>query len=91
MNSDYIRHPNDHPDTLFMVDVEYLGTDPEFYNETHELVYTDGYVALTVYECCYVLWDVVSGKILFGPLHSPISDWRFPPDSLSKIKQLGKK
>lgn len=87
----FTHSPNSHPDTLFEVDIVYLGTDPEMYHETHELIYTDGYVALTVYECCYVLWNVISGKMLYGALHSPVSDWKLHPDSLTKIKQLDKK
>jgi len=26
--------------------------------ETHALIYTDGYIALTMHECCYAIWNL---------------------------------
>ena len=34
--------------------------------QTHALIYTDGTVAVTLYECCYAMWSVKSGKYLGG-------------------------
>jgi hypothetical protein len=36
------------------------------YGETHALIYTDGCVALTLYETCYAIWSVRSGRRLGG-------------------------
>jgi hypothetical protein len=37
-----------------------------FYTEVHALIYTDGSVALTLYECNYAIWSVETGECLGG-------------------------
>jgi len=63
----------DHADYLFPVEV--VGADhpedvaagaPRF-PETHALIYTDGQVALTLYECCYFMWRASDGECLRSP------------------------
>lgn len=62
----------DHQDYLFPVVVEFVGTVPpdvhegEYAEEQHALIYSDGFVALTLYECCYFIWSVDSGNPLQG-------------------------
>ena len=46
-------------------------TDEEFRDsegQTHALVFLDGCVALTMYECCYALWRLDDGSLLHGSL-----------------------
>lgn len=38
----------------------------DMYGETHALIYTDGCVAVTLYETCYAMWLVRSGEPLGG-------------------------
>jgi hypothetical protein len=50
-----------------MVDVEV--TDPDPYVppiERHALIYTNGTVAVTFYECCYVMWHLFDGRWVGG-------------------------
>lgn len=63
----------DHPDYKFPVDVEGVDSPDtleklghSMYPEYHALIYTDGYVAVTMYECCYAMWSVESGAWLGG-------------------------
>ncbi len=80
-----------HRDYLFPVDAE--SSDPPEYEDghvlwwnkaTHALIYTDGNVALTLYECCYHLWHVShDGKFLMGMLHD--DTWRLTVPSVEKI------
>lgn len=78
----------DHEDYLFAVEVDGpeggwvngLGEPvegPAMYPETHALIYTDGCIALTLYECCYFLWGADDG----APLGGSIQDTR---ESLSE-------
>jgi hypothetical protein len=41
------------------------------FGETHALIYTDGYIAVTLYECCYAMWSVRDGKCLGGKFVKP--------------------
>jgi hypothetical protein len=69
-----------------------VGTDDEvrkFLGETHALVYTDGTVALTLYECNYTLFLVETGKFLggtYGSVNQQLSSL-----SRDKIRDLGKR
>jgi hypothetical protein len=64
----------DHPTYMFPIDVEFTGVKPadlpdwdtSYRNERHALIYVDGTVALTLYECCYTLWNIQSGSCLRG-------------------------
>lgn len=88
-------HPNksDHPDRKAIVTVRLVGTtmyDERLPNEAHELLYTDGYVALTTYECCYSLWSMKTGKLIAGSLYGAFNaegDWRIDERSLERIKR----
>ena len=62
----------DHPTYLFPVDVDGKNDSDEAaegfaeYPQSHALVYTDGNVALTMYEANYALWSVRDGAPLGG-------------------------
>lgn len=70
-----------HPDFKFYVDVESL-----YDHETHELIYTDKFVAITLYECCYAMWDVSSGgNISGGELWKCGDRWKLTQSAIDMI------
>ena len=54
--------------------------DEMLLHETHALLYSDGYIAVTLYECVYAMWEVDGGKILAGRMWKP-SHWRLTEES----------
>ncbi len=81
-----IEH-GDHPDYKFPVKIEYIGKEdiPESERwETHALIWFDDCVALTLYECCYFMWNRSTGdQILTGIPSIPfIPQWRLADTSL---------
>lgn len=54
--------------------------------QTHALIYTDGNVALTLYEYCYALWELRTGKVLYGSLWEK-GEWQLTDESREKIKE----
>jgi len=58
--------------------------------ETHALIYTDGTIAVTMYECCYAMWSVDrSGELIGGSMWKQ-KDWKLTDDSIQKIFSLKK-
>ena len=55
------------------------------YPETHALIYTDGVVALTLYECCHSLFLIPSGKCSLSDLSDGFT---LTPESVAKIEAL---
>lgn len=81
----------DHPNYIFPVEIEYIGDRAELSewdadSQEHALIYTDGFVALTLYECCYALWAVLNGRLIGGKLWSP-KEWRLTEASRKKIEE----
>lgn len=87
----------DHPSYRFPIDVEWTGTKPRFppdpelpdvdeEHETHALIYSDGSVALTLYECSYSIWSLNDGHALGG--FNARDKWRIVPESLTKVRAL---
>jgi hypothetical protein len=68
----------DHPDYRFPVEIESYDVPygaPETgiqlqYPQTEALIYTDGSIALTLYECNYSMWSLYDGDPLGGTLQS---------------------
>jgi hypothetical protein len=58
----------DHPDYKFPVEVTGPNEDPECpsYPQHHALIYSDGSVALTMYECGYAIWSLHYGGEWLG-------------------------
>ena len=56
-------------------------------NEVHALIYTDGTIAVTLYECCYAVFYLKTGKVMFGNLWEK-NEWELSKDSLNKIREL---
>lgn len=93
----------DHPDYKFPVTIEYCGSEentpywsdglgnktdaPELQQETHALIYSDGAVAITMYECCYAMWYLYRNEFGGGSLWKK-GEWRLTQDSLLKIRNL---
>ncbi len=77
----------DHPDYLFPIEIEYAG-DPDLLNahELHALIYTDGSVAISMYEGCYAMWYLPSGELVGGSLWDN-DKYRVTPDSVTKMTQ----
>jgi len=55
--------------------------------QTHALIYSDGTIAVTLYECCYAMWEVRKGKVLYGSLWTK-GEWTLTDESLTKIKEM---
>lgn len=53
--------------------------------ETHALIYTDGNIALTLYECCYAMFSMDSGVGLYGRFVS--KNHRLSDASLKMIRE----
>lgn len=90
----------DHPDYKWPVEVEFVGEIPPipedwcdmhdewragFDPESQALIYSDGYIAVTLYESCYIMWVLASGKGC-GMLARP--NWKLSKESRDKIASL---
>lgn len=82
----------DHPDYKFPVSIEYAGELPS--NLSYEdkldyekceaaLIYNDRSIAITIYECCYDMFSLRSGKHIGGD--SWDKNWRLSKTSIDKI------
>ena len=78
------EHSN-HPDFQCVLVAEWRVEGETTVNENHALIYTDGCIALTLYEYCYAIWSVRTGEILHGRLWKR-GDARLNKESLEKIK-----
>jgi hypothetical protein len=63
----------DHPDYYFPIEVECTEIEEAVDDygdsrQSHALIYTDGYVAITIYEHCYAMWLVDTGLCIGGSL-----------------------
>jgi hypothetical protein len=54
--------------------------------ETHALIYTDGSVVVTMYECCYAFWYLRQGECAGGSLVKP-EQWRLSESSRRNIAE----
>jgi hypothetical protein len=91
----YEHEHGDHTDYKFPVDVKFIGIRPElpewddsYTSECHALIYTDGHIALTLYECNYSMWSLSDGSYLGGRYND--KNWRLDEVSLTKIKDYGR-
>lgn len=82
----------DHPDYKFPVEVEYTGEkvelpelDDSYCNQTHALIYTDGCIAITLYECCYAMWHLADRSYMGGRSAWYDKKWKLTVDSRDKI------
>jgi hypothetical protein len=88
----------DHPTYKFPVSVEFVGEheplpdwDDSYKKQCHALIYTDGDVALTMYESSYAMWNLLSGEFVHGSrfwVESPPNFWRLTKESIEKITRF---
>ena len=85
-----------HPDYMFPIKSRYFGNDPEMLEEikefgndteTHAVIYCDGIVAVTMYECNYAMWYTKDGT---GIGRYVEKDWRIIEEDLVKLRALYK-
>jgi len=63
-NSMWEHEHGDHRNYKFPVDVELHDDAGESCDEIHAFIYTDGQIAMTIYECQYFLWSLFKGRNL---------------------------
>jgi len=61
-----------------------------FNHQEHALIYTDGYVAVTLFECCYAMWHLKDGLVAGGSLWKR-GEWKLTEKSLQKIQEIVQK
>mgnify|MGYP003517555398 FL=1 len=54
-------------------------------HETHALIYTDGYVAVTMHEHCYAMWYLHDGELARGSLWIK-GEWRLTREAVERIR-----
>lgn len=58
-----------------------------FRGETHALIYSDGHVAVTLYECTYAMWSLADGMIRAGQMWKK-GEYRLNVMSVTQIKEM---
>ena len=93
-NSMWEHEHGDHPDYRFPVTVKYIGhrqpidrDDCSYCDQDHALIYTDGCIALTLYECTYGIFSVETGESLAGHMWKR-GDWQLTEGSLEEVRKL---
>ena len=56
-----------------------------FMGQTHALIYADGYVAVTLYECTYFMWLIKSGLLKNAGPGMKVEEWKMTDLSLLEI------
>lgn len=56
-------------------------------HESHALIYTDGSIALTLYECSYAIWSLRDGKVIESQCWKR-GEWQLTDESRAKINAL---
>lgn len=57
-----------------------------FNHQYHALIYTDGFVALTIYECSFAIWSARDGYCLGSQYHKN-KEWQLTKESIEKIRK----
>lgn len=57
----------------------------DYLKETHALIYTDGHMAVTIYECCYAMWSLKKGSYIGGRYNN--KNHKLTQESLEKISK----
>ena len=53
----------------------------QFKYEEHALIYTDGTIAVTLFEHCYAMWNARTGSLMHGSLWNQ-GEWRMTADGI---------
>lgn len=56
-------------------------------DETHALIYTDGSIAMIMYECNYAIFSLSTGEFISGPFWMKRRHWCLSTQSLNQIKE----
>ena len=88
-----------HPDYKFVIEIEFVGERPKlpewdhsYTTETHALIYTDGVIAVTMYECCYATWYLNDGHNHGGRFWKEKGlEWRMTKGSILLCQELALK
>lgn len=56
-------------------------------SETHALIYCDASIALTLYECCYAVFNLHTGMVNSGPMWLRKKQWCLAGHSIEEIKR----
>ena len=56
-------------------------------HETHGVICLDGWMVVTIYECCYYIWTLGRGRCAACPSWYPQNDWVMCPESIERCKQ----
>ena len=56
-------------------------------HEDHGVIYIDGWLVITLYECCYFLWTLGRGRCAASPSWYDQEDWRLSPESLELCRK----
>jgi len=69
----------------------YTPEEMKAYNcETHAFIYSDGYVAVTVSECCYAMWNLHTGECMGGSTFWTKQTYKLTQDSVDKLNEFTK-
>jgi hypothetical protein len=61
-------------------------------HEIHAVIYIDGDIAVTLYECCFYLWKLNTGKCAAGPSWYPQKEWLMNQEGIDRcLKAFGEK
>ncbi len=90
-----LEHPHaNHPDYKFPVVANHIGEqeklpewDTSYEPQTHALIYTDGTVALTLYECTYCIFRLSDGTSIAGHMWKK-GEWKLDELSLQHARVL---
>lgn len=93
---EYHEH-NNHPDFKMVVQAyrvfpyyqpDYpFGVDSYSTFESHAVIYVDGSIILTMFECTYASWSASTGFLMSGSLYDR-NAYRLTPDSLNELAPL---
>ncbi len=56
-------------------------------DETHAFIYSDGHIALVMYECNYAIFSLGTGELISGPFWMKRRQWCLSAQSLQQIKE----
>lgn len=60
-------------------------------HESHAVIHIDGNIAVTLYEHCFYLWKLNTGKCAAGPSWYPQKDWKLNQEGIDRCLQEFKK
>ena len=56
-------------------------------HEDHAVIYTDGWVVMTLYEYCYFLFTMGKGRCAAAPSWYDQKDWEMNPESIERCRK----